>query len=71
MSEVPARRVQQSEAVPTQDQSVLTNSHFLLREAVSHEVPVEVAAPLDVDGHHPTRDGELGVVPASSLHHLS
>ena len=35
------------------------------------EVPVQVADPLDVDGHDPSRDGELGVVTPGRLDDIS
>ena len=35
------------------------------------EVPIQVADPLDVDGHDPARDGELGVVPPGRLNDIS
>ena len=42
-----------------------------LGQTVLLEVPVEVADPLDVDGHDAPRDGQLGVVTPGRRHHVS
>ena len=43
----------------------------LLGDAIFHEVPVQVTDPLDVYGHHPATDGELGVVAPGGPHHVA
>ena len=44
---------------------------YILGEAIFHEVPVQVTDPLDVYGHHPSTDGQLGVVAPGGPHHVA
>ena len=43
----------------------------LLRQTVFNEVKVEVAFPLNVNGHHSAGGGEGAVVTAGRLHHVA
>lgn len=43
---------------------------YILGQAIFHEVPVQVTDPLDVYGHHPPADWELGVVPPGGPDHV-